>query len=83
MFKAPSEHEVHRLVCMVCNYTMDVPLHHGRYMQWMLEGKFYKKEYLTCTVCGFKVEVPVHCGRPMLYSSGYRDVRERYGGDYE
>ncbi len=80
MFKAPSEDDVIRLVCMVCNYTMDVPMHHDKHMQWVLEGIFRKREYLVCTVCGLKVDPPLHCGKPMLYSiSRYRDVRERHG----
>ncbi|MCS7141735.1 MAG: hypothetical protein NZ888_06075 [Candidatus Nitrosocaldus sp.] len=82
MFKAPSENppDRHRLVCMVCNHSIDLPRHHDRPMVWMLEGKFRKKEYLVCAVCGLKVDVPLHCGRPMLYtSSGYRGVMERYG----
>lgn len=80
MFKAPSEDSVIRLVCMVCNYSMDVPMHHSKPMQWVLEGVFRKREYLVCTVCGFKVDLPLHCGKPMLYStSRYKDVSERHG----
>ncbi|MEM1958895.1 MAG: hypothetical protein QXE95_07445 [Candidatus Nitrosocaldus sp.] len=79
MFKAPSEDNMLRLVCMICTQSIDVPIHHDKPMQWMLEGKFYKREYLVCSVCGFKTDVPVHCGRPMLYSmSRYIDVSERH-----
>ncbi|MEM0030190.1 MAG: hypothetical protein QW572_05060 [Candidatus Nitrosocaldus sp.] len=78
MFRAPSEHSTIRLVCMTCNYSIDVPVHHGKPMQWVLEGKFRKREYLVCSICGFKADLPLHCGRAMLYSiSRYRDVRDR------
>ncbi|MEM2856293.1 MAG: hypothetical protein QW416_04250 [Candidatus Nitrosocaldaceae archaeon] len=75
MFKAPSKDDINRLVCIVCRYSVDVPMHHNKPMRWILEGNFVKKEYLICSVCNHKIEVPLHCNEPMIYStSNYDDV---------
>jgi|FaiFalDrversion2_1042247.scaffolds.fasta_scaffold00029_6 hypothetical protein len=78
MFRAPSEEDVSVLRCRVCNSTQSLPIHHGKPMEYILKGVFYKREYLICKECKLEMEIPMHCGIPMIYSkSKYRDVREK------
>jgi hypothetical protein len=52
------------LVCIVCDYTEDIPMHCGKPMHLEeVEGK----EKLVCwmgTECG-EMDIPEHCGKPM------------------
>jgi len=57
---------VSALICEVCGYVMEIPIHHGVPMRVIKKGFLIKRPiFLECQSCDYHIEYPKHHNKPM------------------